>query len=206
MPAALAIPLAIQGIKSLYGLFQSSNAQSKLKELEAQPLPKYLTGQEIYNQANNSAAGLSFGERANAENRLGVLNNTRYQLAKDRNPSFSNAIQSAVNYGSIQGTLGLEAQDQQARRSSLNQLIGLIGGQSNRQVGSDLQRRQMQEQALGAQGQAGVQNVFTGLEGAGSMLYNNSQQNQYINYLTGNFGNRTNVDKMTPITPTSINY
>lgn len=190
MPAALAIPLAIQGIKSIYGLWQSNNAQKKLDELENQPLPKYLTGQEIYDQANQKATGLSFGELANAHNNLNVLNNTRYQYAKDRNPSFSNAIQSAVNYGSIQGTLGIEAQNQIAIRSSLNQLIGLIGGQSNRQVGSDLQRRQQQELALGQQGQTGVRNIFTGLEGAGSMIYNNSQQNEYLKFLTEQFGNK----------------
>lgn len=176
----LLIPLAVEAAKGIYGAIQSSKANNALDKLNSQPREKYLTGEEVYDRANSKATGLSPQELAAANSRLTQLANTRYQLGVQKNPNLGSAVQAGVNYGSIQGALGLAAQDAAARRQSLMSLMGVIGNQSNRQVGSDLAYRDKMETTYGNAAVAGVKNVFGALEGGAGMLYNDNLNNKYM--------------------------
>lgn len=179
MAFPLAVPLILGGAKALYGLYQSNKANKALDELNKTPYPKYLTGQDIYGQADAMATGFTPQERAAAQGGLNRLATQRYRTASDRNPTLSGAIQAGTNYGSIQGTLGLAAQDAQLRRQNLQQLIGLIGGQANRQTGSDIDRRNAQEQAYGQAAQQGVENIFGAATDASNMLFSYGMNKEF---------------------------
>jgi hypothetical protein len=193
----IVFPLAVEAAKGIYGAFQSSKANSELDKINATPRPKYKTGAEISSEAESMAHGLTPQEMAAAQHHLDRLNNTRYDLATKRNPTLSGAAQAGVNYGSIQGQLGLAAQDAAIRRQNVQQMIGLLGSQYNRQTAADLAHRQQLEQQYGAAGQAGIKNIFSALEGAGSMVYNNALNNQWMNVAKGQGGNM-------PFIPTAL--
>lgn len=187
----LAIPAAIGLGKSIYGLIRGNQARSGLAELERQPYPEFASGQDIFNEANTMATGLSPQEKAYAESQVNRLNNQRYKLATDRNPTLSGVTQAGINFGSVQGALDLASRDAQARRQNLNQLIGLIGGQKNMQTSSEIQRRREAESAYGQSAATQDQNVFTGLQDIANPLLSYGLNEQYLKMLGGMGGART---------------
>lgn len=133
------------GINYFNAKSKEKQAKQGIAELEKDPYAKFKTGQDIYNQANQLATGLTSKEIANEQQGYNRLANQRYRLGVAKNPSLSGAVQAGVNYGSVQNNLGLAAQDAAARRQSLHSLISLISGQSNNQT----QNIQQQMEAYG---------------------------------------------------------
>ncbi len=166
-PLAIAalVMAAAAGTKAVMGATQASAAKKNLKELGKVARPEYETGESIYDRADARATGLTPEERARALQGFSQLNNTRFKLGTQRNPTLTGAVQAGINYGSPTQTLGLAAQDAQVRRQSLNQLINLFGGQSNRQAASDISYRNETERALGQAHSRGVENVSKGIDG-----------------------------------------
>lgn len=166
--------------KAVYGFYQNHEAEKGLKELNKTPYPTYLTGQQVNEQANAmNPTGYTAAERANFFGALARKNNAQYRLAKDSNPSLSGAIQAGINFGNTGALLNFSGQDAAIRRNNLSRLESLIRGQANLNTGSQIQRRQQQEQAYGQAAQAGIQNIAT----AGDELLNVGMA-----FATGGFG------------------
>lgn len=149
------------------GIRQANKADEELAKLKAIPgygQYDYLTGQEIYDQANAKATGLTPEEKAAAQQGMNRIATQRYRLASDRNPTLAGVIQSGINYGSVQGVLGLAAQDAAVRRQSLNSLIGLIGNQANLQESASTGLEIDTLKQLGLAKQAGLTNAHNSKE------------------------------------------
>lgn len=135
-PFSIGIGLLGTGIEYFNAQSRKEKAEQGLAELEKNPYKDFLSGETIYNRATQLATGLTQQEIANEQQGYNRLANQRYRLATNKNPSLSGAIQAGINYGGVQNTLGLASMDAQVRRQNLNQLLGLIGNQANRQTQS----------------------------------------------------------------------
>lgn len=181
----IAAGIALAGLT--YNIYDSeskkSEAKKGLEELQKQKYPSFLTGEQIYTKAKGLATGLSPAESANIDDDLQRQATARYRYATDKNPTLSGAIQAATNFGGVKGILGKAALNEQVKRSSLNQLIGLIGGQGNLQTQSELQKRIGEETAYGTAYQQQNQNTNQSINQLGNMAF--------ISYLNGGIGNKT---------------
>ncbi len=150
-PYSIGIGLLGTGINYFQAQAKRKQALEGIAQLEKLPESNFSTGEQIYGRANNLATGLTPQEIANEEQGYNRLANERYRLGVAKNPSLSGAVNAGVNYGSVQNTLGLAAQDAAARRNSLHSLISLIGNQANRQTGKILDAERAYGQAASDQ-------------------------------------------------------
>lgn len=185
MPATIAVPLALAGLKALYSWQMGKKARQGLDELEKQKYPEYLSGQNIYQQADAMATGFSPQEKSYLQDRQNRLSTQRFRMASDRNPTLAGSIQAGLNYSGVQAELGMAAQDAQLRRQNLSMLASLIGGQANRQTGSQINRRESQEQAYGQAAAQQDQNLFGALGDASNVLFSYGLNKDYLSALGG---------------------
>jgi len=118
-------------------------------------------------------------------------NNARkYYQAMSYRPDMANTIMAGINYGNIGALNEFAAKDAQLRRQDEQRLAGLIQTQDARNVSAFNSRLQMREQALGQAKQAGVQNIWGGATSAMNNYRQDTQFNQYMDYLN-NTGSKT---------------
>lgn len=149
------------------GINQANKADkelAKLKAIKGYADYEYLTGQQIYNQANAIATGLSPAEKAYAQQGINRAATTNYRMLSDRNPTLSGVAQGIVNDKTAMANLNLVAQDAATRRRSLENLIPLIGNQANLQETAKTGLEIKTLEQLGMSKQAGLTNAHNSKE------------------------------------------
>lgn len=149
------------------GIHQANVADkelAKLKAIKGYGDYEYLTGQQIYNQANALATGLSPAEKANAQAGINRAATTNYRMLSDRNHNLSGVAQAIINDKSAMAGLSLAAEDARVRRNSINALMGIIGGQANLQETAKTGQEINTLTQLGLAKQAGLTNAHNSKE------------------------------------------
>lgn len=160
---------AVPGL--IYGIGQTQRSKKALEELNKTPLPKYtvtpeqLGAQQRANQSYQRAQGLALGgytpaEKAAYQQNLAKANNTALYNARNVGGGQSSAaINGALGSQNLNALLNFASSDAALNRQNiryadqagqyLDQTGQQITNQKNLQTNIDIQRRQMQEQALG---------------------------------------------------------
>lgn len=171
-----------------YGIYQTAAA-----EIEESKLPdyqKYKDSKEIMAEAKNQARGYTAKEKLAFFQQMAQNNARKYYQAMSYRPDMANTIMAGINYGNIGAINEFAAKDAQLRRQDEQRLAGLIQTQDARNVSAFNSRLQMREQALGQAKQAGVQNMWGGATSAMNNYRQDTQFNQYMDYLN-NTGSKT---------------
>jgi len=171
-----------------YGIYQTAAA-----EIEESKLPdyqKYKDSKEIMAEAKNQARGYTAKEKLAFFQQMAQNNARKYYQAMSYRPDMANTIMAGINYGNIGAINEFAAKDAQLRRQDEQRLAGLIQTQDARNVSAFNSRLQMREQALGQAKQAGVQNIWGGATSAMNNYRQDTQFNQYMDYLN-NTGSKT---------------
>lgn len=190
--------LATGAVNLGFSAQQARESKKALEKLQKTPKPKYAISPELQAgyakaQGQEKAAlgrartGYSPEERAAFEQNMGRLGATQYgnMVRAGVDPRVSQASNKAAGVNAL---LQFAASDAQKRQQNIqyadqagiytNQIGGQISDQRNRMVGSELQQRLQQEQALGQalqQGRVGTANALGSMAGYGAMGYAQSQ-------------------------------
>lgn len=155
----------------IYGIGQTQRSKKALDELNKTPLPKYnitpeqLAAQQRAGQSYQRAQGLALGgytpaEKAAYQQNLAKANNTALYNARNvGGGQSSSAINGALGSQNLNALLNFASSDAALNRQNiryadqagqyLDQTGQQITNQKNLQTNIDIQRRLMQEQALG---------------------------------------------------------
>ena len=171
-----------------YGIYQTIKADKEKSKLH--DYQNYKDSKEIMAEAKNQARGYTAKEKLAFFQQMAQNNARKYYQAMSYRPDMANTIMAGINYGNIGAINEFAAKDAQLRRQDEQRLAGLIQTQDARNVSAFNSRLQMREQALGQAKQAGVQNIWGGATSAMNNYRQDTQFNQYMDYLN-NTGGKT---------------
>jgi hypothetical protein len=170
--------LAQMGIGAVQSAISASKA-SELPDPEQYSVSPELRG--AFNEARTrSQQGYSPAERAAFNQMLARQATASKQMF--RNVGMSGAGAAAANIMSVDALNQFAAGSEAARRQNFGQYAGLaseIQGVRNMEVGRQNQRLLMEEQALGGGIQAGISNMFQGLNAGQNMDWMNKAMETY---------------------------
>ena len=171
--------IAIAAIQTALGIYQIVKSQQAQKELDKQKMPAFAVSPEL--QASKTRAeqlakqGFTTEETAAFEQSLAKAGEQEYRRATDiAGGNLAPAISAGIQSQNI-GAIGeFAAQGAGLRRKNIayaDAITSEIQRQKNMETDAELQYRLMKEQALGAAGKAGYENISEGAS-IGATAYN----------------------------------
>ena len=182
---AVGIALGVIGLAEAgYGAYQSYDSQKQLDAMGDRP--QYNVTPEQLESKSRSGIRSKFGfmpaQKASLEQGLSQSQNTAYRHAMDTSDgSMSRAIMAALNYSAFRGHNDIAYKDAslQDQHVKYDDSRGdIISRQKNLMTQGDQQTYDQLARAFGAEGQAGVKNIFSGMSTAAAGLGQNVDPNQ----------------------------
>jgi hypothetical protein len=175
------------------GLFQKSQADKRLSDLEKQPYSSFEPSPELtnaYNRAEqNAQTGFSPQERAAFVQKLAQQQSAAYRKATDMSGgSLASALNKGIQAQNIGAQTDFATNDATLKRRNItyaDSLARAMQSQHNMQTQAENHRRLLEEQYLGTAGSQGMTNMANAVGGAGSLLF---AQNAWDKY----YGNSSN--------------
>lgn len=181
-----------------YGIYQQADAKNSLENMGDRPefniTPEQ---QQSYNRSQLMAQrGYTAPERAAFQQQLSRSQNTAFQKGIDMGGGgLAGAIRAALSYSNINAQNRFAADDARLHRDNIryaDQRGDQISAQRNRMTMGDQQTFDQLAQAYGAEGKAGVQNMFSGANTAaagfsqyGQMGGNGTASSPYVDQMAG---------------------
>ncbi len=168
------------------GVYQHSQAKKALKNLQNQEMPQYTMSPESRNYYDTvrqqAQGGFSNAETAAFKQNLAQQQNAGYQQAIQQSggnlgQALSTGLQ-AQNIGALNQFAGQDAQLHRQNIAQLGAATGDVQGQYNLINQQKIQRRTMLEQAYGQAMQAGLSNMYGGLQAGGNAVNYSLANNQ----------------------------
>lgn len=167
--AAIAVgaSLAGSGLQLGRGVSQIIGGNKRLRELRKKQRPKFLTAQQIAEQADTMVTGgFTPQQQAAFYQSLNRGANAAYRRGVAQSPNLSSAIQAGLNYQQAGALVDFGAQDANIEQQKEREMRGLIQGQSNRQVQDELDYRDRMEMEYGNAVRDGWQNTVGAFDSA----------------------------------------